>query len=112
MVVPFQPILSEEDIFQRYKIVRFCIKLHLSENVHDEEGSVHTLSKAGVFILSVHGSVQAICGTFGNTSSDLALVYHLSVHHMHCSKLGMERCFVLARQQVSQGGRRQSFEVF
>lgn len=102
LVDPFQPILSEEDIFQRYKIVRFCLELHLSENVHGEEG-VFILCPRLECSYSVHGSVQAISGTFGNTSSDLALVYHLSVHHVHCSKLGMERCFVLARQQVKQG---------
>lgn len=39
---------------------------------------------------SVDGSVQAISGSAGSTSSDLAFVYHLSVHHMHCSKQGME----------------------
>lgn len=52
---------------------------------------------------SVHGSVQATSGTVGNTSSNLALVYCLSIHHMHCSKLGMEICFVLARQQSTKG---------
>ena len=45
LVDPFQPNLSKEDRSQRYKIVKFCIKLHLGGRVGGE-GSVHTsLSK-------------------------------------------------------------------
>lgn len=62
---------------------------------------------------SVHGSVQAISSTVGNTHSDLALVYHLSIHHTHCSKMGMEICFVLADSRSTKGkGDRKSFEVY
>lgn len=66
LVDPFQPILSEEGIFQRYKIVGVCIKLHLSESVHGEEGML-ILCPRLKHSYSIHGSVQTISGTVGNT---------------------------------------------
>lgn len=63
LVDPLQLNLSKEDRFQRYEIIRFSVKLHLSGRVGCERVFIHNWLSCRV-LLSLH---------HGNSSSDWSL---------------------------------------
>lgn len=58
---PFQPNLSKKDRFQSYKIVEFCIKLHLGRRVSGEVVFIDNCPSYWVLLSLHHGNSSRDC---------------------------------------------------